>query len=135
MFSLKWLQLDSNPQFEFGSQVWLNGWVFVYELSGCGFEPHCSHLNFRFGVCFEQGVPWHSGNYRVWIHSETRTWHDKNIQSYFRLFVQCSKYRFINSWKSIFNKALNILACIFACLLNVHFINLSRYEEVYLIRH
>ena len=23
---------------------------------------------------------WHSGNYRVWIHSETRTWHDKNIQ-------------------------------------------------------
>ena len=30
---------------------------------------------------FEQGVPWHSGNYRVRIHSETRTWHDKNIQS------------------------------------------------------
>ena len=26
-------------------------------------------------------LPWHSGNYRVWIHSETRTWHDKNIQS------------------------------------------------------
>ena len=22
-----------------------------------------------------------SGNYRVWIHSETRMWHDKNIQS------------------------------------------------------
>ena len=32
-------------------------------------------------ACFEQGVPWHSGNYRVSIHSETRTWHDKNIQS------------------------------------------------------
>ena len=31
--------------------------------------------------CFEQGVPWHSGNYRVWIHSQTRTWHDKKIQS------------------------------------------------------
>ena len=30
---------------------------------------------------FKQGVPWYSGNYRVWIHSETRTWHDKNIQS------------------------------------------------------
>ena len=27
--------------------VWLNGWVFVYELSGCGFESSCSHLNFR----------------------------------------------------------------------------------------
>ena len=23
----------------------------------------------------------YSGNYRVWIHSETRTWHDKNMQS------------------------------------------------------
>ena len=47
-----------------------NGWVFVYELSGSGFESSCSHLNFRFRSCFEQGVPWHSGNYRVWIHSE-----------------------------------------------------------------
>ena len=24
--------------------VWLNGWVFVYELSGCVFESSCSHL-------------------------------------------------------------------------------------------
>ena len=62
--------------------AWLNGWVFVYELSGCGFESSCSHFTFRFRACFEQGVPWHSGNYRVWIHSETRTWHDKNIQLY-----------------------------------------------------
>ena len=23
--------------------VWPNGWVFVYELSGCGFESSCSH--------------------------------------------------------------------------------------------
>ena len=30
---------------------------FVYELSGCGFESSCSHLNFRFRACFEQGVP------------------------------------------------------------------------------
>ena len=52
---------------------WLNGWVFVYELSGCGFESRCSHLNFRFGACLEQGVPWHSGNYRVWTQSETRS--------------------------------------------------------------
>ena len=44
--------------------VWPNGWVFVYELS----------------ACFGQGVPWHSDNYKVWNHSETRTWHDKNIQ-------------------------------------------------------
>ena len=75
---------------------WLNCWVFVYELSGCGFESSCSHLNFRFHVCFEQGVPWHSGNYRVWIHSETRTWHDKNIQSD-ELFLQNGWLRFIFS--------------------------------------
>ena len=48
-------------------------------LIGSGFESSCSHLNFRFRACFEQGVPWHSGNYRVWFHSETGTWHDKNI--------------------------------------------------------
>ena len=24
--------------------VWPNGWVFVYELSGSGFESSCSHL-------------------------------------------------------------------------------------------
>ena len=45
--------------------VWLNGWVFIYELSGCGFESCCCPLNFRYCTCFEQGVPWHSGNYRV----------------------------------------------------------------------
>ena len=35
--------------------------VFFYELSGYGFESRCCHLNFRYGVCFEQRVPWHSG--------------------------------------------------------------------------
>ena len=25
--------------------VWLNGWVFVYKLSGWGFESSCSHLD------------------------------------------------------------------------------------------
>ena len=33
--------------------------------SGFGFESRCSHLNFRYRSCFEQGVPWHSSNYRV----------------------------------------------------------------------
>ena len=60
--------------------VQLNSWVFVYELSGGGLESSCSHLNFRLRACFKQEVIWHSGNYRDWIHSETRTWHDKNIQ-------------------------------------------------------
>ena len=80
--------------------VLLNCWEFLYELSGCGFESRCSDLYFRFRACFEQGVPWHPGNYKVWIQSEThlmhradkyshnswircetRTWHDNNIQS------------------------------------------------------
>ena len=59
---------------------WSNGWVFVYRLSGSGFQSSCSHLK-RVHACFEQGVPWYSGNYRVWIHTETRTWHDKKIQT------------------------------------------------------
>ena len=61
--------------------VWPHGWVLVYEVSGCCVESRCSHLIFRYGACFEKGVPWHSGNCRVWIHAQTRTWHDKNIQS------------------------------------------------------
>ena len=73
--------------------VWPNDWVFVYELSGSGFESSCSQLNFRFCACFEKGVPWHSGNYRVLIHAETRTWHDKNIQIKstitFKILFQC----------------------------------------------
>ena len=50
-------------------RTWLNDWVFVYELSSCGFKSSCSHVNFRFRACFKEGVPWHSGKYRVWIQS------------------------------------------------------------------
>ena len=69
--------------------VWLKGWVFVSEPCGCWFESSCSHLIFWFRACFEQGAPWHSGNYRVWIHSETRTWHN-NTQSVFKSFISSS---------------------------------------------
>ena len=31
--------------------------MFVYELSGCGFDFSCSHLNFRFRACFDKEVP------------------------------------------------------------------------------
>ena len=58
-----------------------NGRVFICKLSGSGFDSSCSHLKFRFRTSFKKGVPWHSSSYRVWIHSDTRTWHDKNIQS------------------------------------------------------
>ena len=59
--------------------VWLNSWVFLYKLSGCRFEFSCNHLNFIFVTCFVKIVPWHSGKYRKWIHSETFLWHEKNI--------------------------------------------------------
>ena len=36
----------------------LSFWVLVHELSGCGFESHCCHLNFRYDACLEQGVLW-----------------------------------------------------------------------------
>ena len=50
-----------------------NGGVFVYALSGCGFKSHFYHLNFRYRAYFEQRNPRHLGNYRVYIHSKTRT--------------------------------------------------------------
>ena len=37
--------------------VWLNGLVFLYELTGRGFESRCCHLHSICGPCFEQGVP------------------------------------------------------------------------------
>ena len=43
-------------------QVWLNGWMFAYKLSGCVFVSSCGHLNFRFIACFKQDVHWYSGN-------------------------------------------------------------------------
>ena len=38
---------EADPQ-----SVWLNGWVFVYELIGCGFESRCSHLDPRWFLQF-----------------------------------------------------------------------------------
>ena len=62
ILTCNWKQRDSNPQ-PLGlltNTQSLNGWNFIYKLSGCGFESRCCHLNFRYGTSFEQGVPWHS---------------------------------------------------------------------------
>ena len=61
--------------------IGLNGSLLVYKLSGCRFELRCSLLNGRICACFEKGVPWDSGNYRMWIHYEKRLWHNMDIQS------------------------------------------------------
>ena len=34
--------------------VWLKVWVFVYDLSDCGFESHCCHLSFRYRICLSK---------------------------------------------------------------------------------
>ena len=85
--------------------IWLNCCVFVYEISGCGFESCCNHLNLRFCAFFEKGVPWHSANYRVWIHSEMRTWNDMNIQfkAPFRwiLTTQLNHLANLDKWLSV----------------------------------
>ena len=47
-----------------------NDWVFVQKLTGSWFESSCSHITFRFCACYEEGVPWQSGNHRVLVHSE-----------------------------------------------------------------
>ena len=45
------------------TDLWLNGWVFVYELSGCGFEPSCSYnitlVNFEKHIAYlnEPNIP------------------------------------------------------------------------------
>ena len=33
--------------------VWINGWMFVYELSGCGFESRYCHLYFKYIAVFK----------------------------------------------------------------------------------
>ena len=74
----EWLQLGSNPQLL--GLVWLNGWVLVCQLDGCGLKSRCSHLNVRYCACFKQGVPWHSGNFRMQNRFKTSMWHGKNAQ-------------------------------------------------------
>ena len=66
-----------------------NHWVKVQLDS---FNLQISHLSW-------EGVPWHSGNYGVWIHSETRTWHDKNIQLRLRLIWKVNlEFYNITAW-------------------------------------
>ena len=83
--------------------VQLNDGVFIYAQSGCWFESLCSLFNFRYCAYLNQEHPWHSGNYRVLIHSEMRMWHDKNIQSN-------------SQYKHVLTLQLNHLASLTKCL-------------------
>ena len=37
--------------------VWLNGWVFFYELSGCGFESSCRSKSYSYAYQRLSKVP------------------------------------------------------------------------------
>ena len=83
-------------------------WLSVRLWTNCGLESGCSHLNLRLRTCFKQGVPLHSGHYRVWIHSVTCTWDEKNIlsnapyrnvlASQLNYFVSLDKWLNFRSW-------------------------------------
>ena len=60
----------------------LNSWLFDYDLSGCGFEFCCSHLNFSdIAPISSKEFPDIQATIRVWIHSEMHMWHDNNMHS------------------------------------------------------
>ena len=99
----------------FHMPIWLNGYVFVYKVIVCGVESRCSHINFRYCVCFEQGVPWNPDNYIVWIHSETHAWHDKNIQSSKHWSIRSLLNIILDKYFSVFRNfvtSLNLFLCL-----------------------
>ena len=57
--------------------VWTNGWVFVYDVSGCGFESHCSHLGFiELFISVSMEEESFSGKWLliIWISDKTLKW-------------------------------------------------------------
>ena len=79
------------------STIWPSNWVFTYELSGPTFESSCSHLNFRYRACFEQGVLDIQANIECRFTLKMRTWLDKKIQSS-RIFLTLSGWENVFSW-------------------------------------
>ena len=82
--SVRCIWLSCHVTYAFQSQFKFCNCLNVKELlaqsrSKIGRLSDCNSRKFR--TCFEQLVPWYAGNYRVWIHSETGRWYEKNIQS------------------------------------------------------
>ena len=51
-------------------------------------------------ACFEQGVPWHSGNYRVWIHPKIAyvTWQEHTVKCTVQMSTQSRAQSFWPVW-------------------------------------
>ena len=77
------------------STIWLNGWMFLYELNVCGLKSRCSNLNFKYRFCFEGELPWHSSRYRLYIQSKRVCGMIKTHSSISDLLLW---------WKDVFNK-------------------------------
>ena len=80
---------------------WPNGGMFIYELSSSGFQSSCSHWTFRLWAYFGQVVPWHLGNYRVWIHSETSTWQEHTFKRTVQVSPQNTAETMLAKWLSV----------------------------------
>ena len=88
--------------------------MFVYELSGSGFESSCSHLTFRFRTRFEHKVPLHSVDYRVWVHSETRT---VSIHISFQTYIETPLLNaFFFSLPFVFVFCFVVVVVLFVCV-------------------
>ena len=98
--------------------VWLNRWVFVYELSGSGFEPSFSHLNFRFHARFRQGVPWHSGNC---VHDITRTYSQIHSTDKYSEYSSIIWIIWLNGWAFVYDLSSSVFESSCCHLKSHHF--------------
>ena len=69
----RWILSDCNS-------VSLNGWVFGYELSGCGFKCSCSYLTSDITPASSKEFLDAQATTECRFTLKTRRWHDKNIQ-------------------------------------------------------
>ena len=86
--------------------VWLNGWVFVYELSGYGFESRSCHIKIYVNSYFDT-VFWNVRGEEVKSHIGTEGVHFKYIilmKCYFQYFIlnkNCLTHFSLKFWKKI----------------------------------
>ena len=85
------------------------------------------HLNFRYCTCFEQGIPWLSGNWRLQIHSKRvcdtiKTYNQFQSPTFFWRYskdIQASYFEYFgHAWLHIPKMILSTcrkLQCLYAC--------------------
>ena len=101
--------------------VWLNGWAFVYELSGYGFESRCCQLNFIYTereecsfngwvLCSEGNTPKATGYW--WESSPDPKWNDTLCREMQHHSIAHKLQTWQNRYKQETEKsALNLFQC------------------------